>query len=198
MKELSFFDYYLIVINVLGFIFFVINTWLYSYTEEKQIDVVLTFTSLLGGSVGILLSILVFDRKAVKGNMMSRVFIACVFVIQIILFLMIKGYIADELTFKFWKFFNKYKWFLLYLVIINVVAFISFALDKYAAIKHRSRIRIVTLLGMAFFGGSIGGLMSMYIFRHKTSIDYFTVGIPLIMIMQIVVLFYLMNNPWVG
>jgi len=40
---------------------------------------------LIGGSVGILLAILLFDRKNVKDNMMSRVFIVCVFVIQVII-----------------------------------------------------------------------------------------------------------------
>ena len=85
--EIDFFEYYLIIINVVGFILFAVNTWLYSHTAEKQVDTALTITSLLGGSAGILLSILLFDRKAEKGNMMSRVFIACIFVIQIILLL---------------------------------------------------------------------------------------------------------------
>lgn len=60
----------------------------------------------------------------------------------------------------------------------------AFAIDKIAAIEGRSRIRIVTLLGLAFIGGSIGGLIAMYLFRHKIRKDYFTVGIPLIMVMQ--------------
>ena len=185
--------YYLVIINIVGFILFAVNTWLYTNTAEKQVDTALTITSLLGGSVGILLSILIFDRKAQKGNMMSRVFIACVFVVQIVLFLIIKGYVAENLTFAFWSFFDKYKLLLVYLGIINFVTFVIFAIDKFAAIERRSRVRIVTLLWLAFIGGSIGGLLSMYIFRHKTNKDYFTVGIPLIIIMQIVVLFYLMN-----
>ena len=55
--------------------------FLYSHTENGQVDAVLTIWSLIGGSAGILLAILLFDRKNVKDNMMSRVFIACVFVI---------------------------------------------------------------------------------------------------------------------
>ena len=66
-------------------------------------------------------------------------------------------------------------------------------LERIAAIEGRSRIRIVTLLGLAFIGGSIGGLIAMYLFRHKIRKDYFTVGIPLIMVMQVFVIFYLMN-----
>ena len=69
--ELGFFGYYLIFINVIGFIAYAINNWLYANTAESQIDTVLTIVALLGGSAGILLYILLFDRKAVKGNMMS-------------------------------------------------------------------------------------------------------------------------------
>ena len=187
------FGYYLISINVIGFILFAVNTWLYANTAEGQVDKFLTITSLLGGSLGILISILIFDRKAVKGNMMSRVFVACVFVIQIVIFLVLRGVHGEEITFAFWEFFSKYKILLIYLGIINFVTFATFAVDKIAAIEKRSRIRIVTLLGLCFIGGSLGGLGAMYLFHHKTKKDYFTVGVPLIIVMQAVVFFYLMN-----
>ena len=191
--ELGVFEYYLIVVNVIGFVLFAVNTWLYSHTADGQIDVALTITSLLGGSAGILLSILVFDRKAEKGNMMSRVFIACIFVIQIVILLMVKGFVAKNITLAFWSFFDQHKVLIMYLVVINFITLVAFAIDKIAAIEGRSRIRIVTLLGLAFIGGSLGGLIGIYLFRHKINIDYFTVGIPLIMVMQVVVTFYLMN-----
>ena len=191
--ELVALEYYLIVVNVIGFVLFAVNTWLYSHTADGQIDVVLTITSLLGGSAGILLSILVFDRKAEKGNMMSRVFIACIFVIQIVILLMVKGFVAKNITLAFWSFFNQHKVLIIYLVVINFITLAAFAIDKIAAIEGRSRIRIVTLLGLAFIGGSLGGLIGIYLFRHKINIDYVTVGIPLIMVMQVVVTFYLMN-----
>ena len=191
--ELGLLEYYLIVVNVIGFILFAVNTWLYSHTANSQIDVALTITSLLGGSAGILLSILVFDRKAEKGNMMSRVFIVCIFVIQIVILLMVKGFVAKNITLAFWSFFDQHKVLIMYLVVINFITLAAFAIDKIAAIEGRSRIRIVTLLGLAFIGGSIGGLIAMYLFRHKIRKDYFTVGIPLIMVMQVFVIFYLMN-----
>lgn len=191
--ELSKLDYYLIVINIIGFVLYLVNTWLYSHTAEGQIDRVLTIISLLGGSLGIVLAILLFDRKSVKDNMMSRVFVICVLIIQIIIFLMAKGHIKNDLTFAFWDFFGAHKVLIVYLLIVNVVTLIAFAIDKIAAIEHRSRIRIVTLLGMAFIGGSFGALIAMYVFRHKTKQDYFTVGVPLIILMQTVVCFYLMN-----
>lgn len=191
--EVSAFSIYLIIINIVGFLLFIINTLLYKYTEDKQVDTGLTIISLLGGSLGIVLSIMIFDRKAVKGNMMSRVFVICIFVIQIIIFLIVKGHLADELTFAVGEYLNEHLALLIYLFVINFVTFVAFAIDKIAAIEHRSRIRIVTLLGLAFIGGSIGALIAIYVLRHKTQKDYFTVGVPLIILMQAVVLFYLMN-----
>lgn len=187
------FGYYLIIINVIGFVLFAVNTWLYSNTEEGQIDKFLTITSLLGGSLGILISILIFDRKAVKGNMMSRVFIACVFVIQLVILLVLHGVHGEKLTFAFWEFFEEFKIIFIYIVTINFVTFAAFAVDKIAAIEKRSRIKIITLLGLCFLGGSLGGLGAMYLFHHKTKKDYFAVGVPLIMATQVIVIFYLMN-----
>ena len=106
---------------------------------------------------------------------------------------MIKGRHADSISFAFWKYFTEYKAFLIYLGIINFVTFAAFAIDKVNAAEHRKRIRIVTLLGLSFIGGSLGGLLAMYLLHHKTKKDYFTVGIPLIMIMQVVVAFYILN-----
>jgi len=190
---MSSFGYYLITINIIGFVLFLINSLLYADGSEHTMDRLLMAASLLGGSVGILLSMLIFNKRVEKGNMMSRVFIACMFVIQIVLFLIIRGHIADDITIAFWTFFNNHKPLVVYIVVINFIAFAAFAADKIAAIKHRSRIRIVTLLGLAFIGGSIGSLLAMYLFHHKTRQVYFTAGIPLIIVMQAVLLFYAMN-----
>ena len=190
------FEYYLIGVNVIGFFLYQLNMVLYSHTENAQIDAILTIGALIGGSAGILLAILLFDRKAVKDNMMSRVFIICVFVIQVIILLMVKGHHADHITLAFWEFFAKHKILLIYLAVINFIAFAVYTVDKVNAAKHRSRIKIVTLLGLAFVGGSVGSLLAMYLLRHKTRKDYFTVGVPLIMVMQVVVIFYAMNAGW--
>lgn len=186
-------EIYLIIINIIGFVLYLINMLLYNYTAEANVDKFLTIISLVGGSLGILLAIVLFDRKSVKDNMMSRVFVICLFVIQLVMFLLLKGANGEKITFAFWEFFAEHKILIIYSVIINFVSFAAFAVDKINACEGRSRIRIITLLGIAFAGGSIGAILGMYIFRHKTRVDYFTVGVPLIMIMQAVVIFYLMN-----
>ena len=200
MKELlSNFNwtYYLLIVNSIGFVFYLISMWLYSHTSDGQIDSLLTITSLLGGSLGIVIAIVIFDRMPKKENMMSRVFVLSVLVIQIVIFLIVKGFIAKDLRFAFWTFFDKHKALLIYLVVINVVTLVAYGIDKINSMEGRSRIRIITLLGLAFIGGSIGALIAMYAFHHKTHKDYFTVGVPLILIMQIVLIFYLMNLPQV-
>ena len=194
VSNLGIFNIYVIIVNIVGFILFAVNTWLYNNTAEGEVDSALTIVSLLGGSLGIVIAIIIFDIKARKGNMMSRVFVSCMLVIQIILYLIVKGYIKSNLTIAVWTYFNQHRYVLIYLIVMNIIAFIAYAVDKYNAREGKYRIRIVSLLALAFLGGSIGAILAMYTFRHKTNKDYFTVGVPLIMIMQVVVIFFLMNK----
>ena len=77
------------------------------------------------------------------------------------------------------------KYFLLYLLLINAVAFVLMLADKQKARKNRWRIPERTLIGSALLGGSLGALLGMYTFRHKTKHLKFTLGVPAILIAQI-------------
>lgn len=77
------------------------------------------------------------------------------------------------------------KYFLLYLLLINALAFVLMLADKLKARKNRWRIPEATLMLSALLGGSIGALAGMYTFRHKTKHVKFTAGIPLILAAQI-------------
>ena len=77
------------------------------------------------------------------------------------------------------------KYFLLYLLLINAAAFVLMLVDKRKALKNRWRIPERTLILSAALGGSIGALLGMYTFRHKTRHLKFTLGIPAILIAQI-------------
>lgn len=79
----------------------------------------------------------------------------------------------------------------IYLIIINLITFIVFGVDKRAAIKKRSRIRVSTLLTLSFVGGSLGGLIAMYLFRHKTKKLQFTLLLPLMLILHIAAFLYI-------
>lgn len=74
---------------------------------------------------------------------------------------------------------------LLYLIIINAAAFLLMLVDKLKAKRGAWRIPEATLMGVAAIGGSVGALAGMYTFRHKTRHLKFTLGIPVILIVQI-------------
>lgn len=75
----------------------------------------------------------------------------------------------------------------LYLVTINAIAFLLMLVDKYKAKKNLWRIPEATLMGVAAIGGSFGALVGMYTVRHKTRHKKFTVGIPALLIIQILI-----------
>lgn len=76
---------------------------------------------------------------------------------------------------------------IIYLLIVNIVTFLSMGIDKYKAKKGKWRIQEKTLLTLVVLGGGIGGIAGMYVFRHKTQKPRFFIGFPLIMIMQILI-----------
>lgn len=78
------------------------------------------------------------------------------------------------------------KLFLLYLLIINAAGFVLMLADKLKAKKNRWRIPEATLMTVAALGGSIGSLLGMYLFRHKTRHPRFSLGIPAILAVQLV------------
>ncbi|MCI9846111.1 DUF1294 domain-containing protein [Flavobacterium pectinovorum] len=78
---------------------------------------------------------------------------------------------------------------LLYFLIINFTVFVIAGYDKYSAIKNKRRIPENTLFSMAFLGGSIGLLVAMLLFRHKTSKSSFFVKFSGIFLIQIVVVY---------
>ena len=84
--------------------------------------------------------------------------------------------------------------FLLYLIAINVVTFSLFAWDKHVAAsgnRYRRRVPEARLLGLSLAGGSAGGLIAMYAFRHKTKKWYFVWGLPAFAALDSAVVLYL-------
>lgn len=80
---------------------------------------------------------------------------------------------------------------LLYLIIINAAGFLLMLADKLKAKRGAWRIPEATLMGIAAMGGSVGSLAGMYCFRHKTRHIKFTLGIPLVLIIQILLVLWL-------
>ena len=80
---------------------------------------------------------------------------------------------------------------IIYLIGINILTFLVFGIDKWKARRGKWRIPEATLIGMSIAGGSIGALLGMYLFRHKTQKRKFTLGIPAILLVQAVLAYFL-------
>ena len=80
------------------------------------------------------------------------------------------------------------------LLLINAAGLLVMLADKKKARKNLWRIPEATLLTMAALGGSIGILAGMYLFHHKTKKPKFFIGVPLILIAQLIAVFFLLRH----
>lgn len=81
-----------------------------------------------------------------------------------------------------------------YLFIINALSFLLMHMDKEKAKAGRWRIPEATLLCVAFMGGSLGAYLGMRVFRHKTRHPKFSIGLPVILALQILVYILFTNG----
>lgn len=85
---------------------------------------------------------------------------------------------------------------LVYFIAVNIIGLFLMGLDKYKAKKRLWRIPESTLFIIAIIGGSIGSIMGMYLFRHKTRHWYFVYGLPAILIIQIGLFLAILYGPF--
>lgn len=86
-----------------------------------------------------------------------------------------------------------FKFLLAYLFIVNAAGFLLMLADKIKAKKNAWRIPEKVLFLVALLGGSLGSLLGMYAFRHKTKHPTFTFGMPLIFAVQILIAVLMMD-----
>ena len=79
---------------------------------------------------------------------------------------------------------------ILYVLIINIIGFLVMGLDKFKAKKGYWRTPEKTIFVITLLGGGIGTVTGMYLFRHKTKKMKFTIGLPTILISEIVLIIY--------
>ena len=82
---------------------------------------------------------------------------------------------------------------IVYPIAINILAFSLMGTDKANARQNKRRIPEAALFLSALAGGSLGALVGMHFFRHKTKHWYFVAGMPLILILQLAALFWLVR-----
>lgn len=114
-------------------------------------------------------------------------------------YLFFSGYICyDSIIFgkkDILIFMNAITLIIIYLVVINCTSFITMGVDKYKARKRTWRIPESTLFVLALIGGSIGSIMGMHLFHHKTRHWYFLYGMPAILIVQILLVLLIVTSP---
>lgn len=85
---------------------------------------------------------------------------------------------------------------LVYAGAVNLIGFALMGIDKYKAKKRAFRISEATLFIVALIGGSIGSILGMYAFRHKTRHPIFVYGMPFILILQLILILAFLNAPF--
>lgn len=192
MNDIMGFWTYLLLANTIGFTFYWIYKILRPGLVKNIINIGLYLVAVGGGSFGMVLAILIFDRRADKDGLTLKVFTFMALFIELIIYLLINKDLAD-LNLNFLRFFRSHLYLLAYIVVINLITFLAFAYDKYRAKKDGWRIKNFFLLGLSFLGGSLGGLLGMKLIRHKSKKSYYRLGLPLMVLMQVLILVYFMN-----
>lgn len=83
------------------------------------------------------------------------------------------------------------KYLYIWLIIINIITFAVFGIDKKKAIDGKFRISESALFLLSLLGGSLGGFIAIHTFHHKTKKWYFKFGIPLILIAQVLLIIFI-------
>ena len=81
---------------------------------------------------------------------------------------------------------------ILYVLVINLIGFLIMGIDKFKAQKGYWRTPEKTIFTITLLGGGVGTVVGMYLFRHKTKKMKFTIGLPTILISEIVFIIYFM------
>ena len=88
------------------------------------------------------------------------------------------------------EWFNDNKYFIILFLIVNLVVFSMYGIDKWKAIHHKWRIPEATLIGAAVFG-VVGALLGMIVFHHKIRKPKFYISVPLIIIVEVASVIYI-------
>lgn len=80
---------------------------------------------------------------------------------------------------------------IVYFLVMTIIGYASMGIDKQKAKKHAWRIPEATLFSIAILGGSVGSILGMFHFHHKTKHWYFVMGLPAIFFIQLAIAVYL-------
>ena len=185
---------YLLVINVVAFIVFTIDFFVYTHTGGEIMNHgLMCIFAVIGGPLGMLLAFLVWDRKVRKANVAWRFVAIAMLVVWAIILANVYGWLRFDAARLGESLARDHTPLLVYLAIINVATFVVFCVDKAKAVAGGYRIREFVLLGMSFAGGAVGGMLGMLIAHHKVNTYYFRYGLPIMLVIDVAVVAFLMQ-----
>lgn len=183
---------YLIIINIAAFIVQAIDLQIRNHGGKGIKPKILSrLTKIFGGALGTLIAEVIWNRKRNKKYLNISIHTLMWLMIQIALYIAIYGTSNQGIKLFCMGFYLSNKLLCIYLLIINIITFIMFAIDKIKALLGRWRVREVMLLALGLIGGSIGGLLAMDIFNHKVKSEYFIIGFPIILVTHLIILVYI-------
>ena len=196
---------YLIAINAVTFVAFVLDfllcMWKPGLEDAPANAFVMDVFPISGGALGMLLALFMLTGLG-RGRRMNKDNVAWWFLA--IVCLIVWGLIATvrlglvgmnvsiDGLFSGWNL-DKLKVLGIYLVVVNIITSIVFALDKRVAMREdgrSGRTPEARLLGLCLAGGSVGGMFAMHVVRHKTKKWYFVWGLPCFVVLHIAVVLY--------
>lgn len=186
---------YLVGMNVLTFVLFAIDYAIVCRNQDPDTGLmdgrILTLFALAGGALGMLVALAIFTRLHMNKANIAWWFSAIMLLIVWVLVVLVWAGVI-ELSPDLGAPFNipVLVGLGVYLLLINVVTFAVFCLDKKRAVNWSSRFPEAALLGLSLAGGSLGGIVAMRVAHHKTSKWYFTVGLPAFIVLHAVLFFF--------
>lgn len=192
---------YLVGVNLVTFVLFTVDYFIMARNDYDQ-DTglmdgrILSLFAVAGGAVGMLLALAVWARRVNKYN------IAWWFtsIVCLIAWAMVCAWKWGSISLgtswdSIFSGFNPtvLRWLSIYLLVINIVTFLAFDYDKHVAMNRQGRRRLpeLRLMGLSLLGGTIGGMIAMRVFNHKTKRWYFVMGLPLFVCLQTTLFLYL-------
>ena len=85
---------------------------------------------------------------------------------------------------------------LIYLIIINIITFAMYGVDKRKAIRHKWRVPESTLIMAAWIGGAVGAVLGMAVFHHKTLKWKFRVSVPTALVVWAILVIVLLKHTY--
>jgi len=187
--SLTFFQWYIIVINLIAFIVFIIDYQIYCHGGEGiQPQVLCNLVTIFGGAFGAFVAETLCQRKITKYNVQSRIYTFIWLFLQLVFFWILWGPNHEAAREQILSFYNGHRIICIYYAGINVVSFIAFAADKIKAMRGAWRISEFSLLGLCLIGGGVGGILAMDICNHKVTKMYFMFGVTAMICLHLVLL----------